>query len=480
MSDVNVKVSADTSEASTGLAKLQNAVHSFQHEATHSFKEIGGMMLGAFALEKVIEFFKGVAEEMDRVEKLSMRFGESAESIQRIGVAAKLAGGDIETVAKAMMKANANGLGAVGGSKELAEAFATLGIDAKEFVDMPMEEKLMKLAEGYEEGESQALKMDAVMKILGKSGAELIPLLAEGPESLKKIFKETSVASDETVSRLAKALDAVEYAWMQVKSGAASTLGFILDACDKIGVELAAMIQFIANIPNGLQAAKDAYHNTTLGYLENLDEEKNKRKEEQTRRKGTAEEVEKRKEEAEAATEAEKADEEYHKKYEANRIAELSLMQRQLEIKERLAELDREKANATNKGDWFKAANEELELQKELRENKEKTKKAEEEKERKEKAADKKAVETQYKRTGDMIKNKEAQLDWFEKPFKSVKFDSLREIGGSMAGVNYNVGPDDQTKKQIDLLKQQLKELKDANDFWKKQLGSTLDNGGVE
>ena len=71
--------------------------------------------------------------EFDRIGDLAVRFDTSAETIQKVGAAAKLSGADIEAVAGAMTKAGIAATNAADNGGEMAEKFAKAGIDAREF-----------------------------------------------------------------------------------------------------------------------------------------------------------------------------------------------------------------------------------------------------------------------------------------------------------------------------------------------------------
>ena len=193
---------ADTKPFQAGLAEMRTQTQAFS-------KSLGGMFAGAIGVGALIAGAKSFIEEMARIDDLSKRFGESAETIQRVGNAAELAGADLETVAKAMTKVTQNAVAAAGGGKKMGEAFAALGIDAAAFADMSMDQKMIALSAAFVDSGSQANGLAAMMEVLGKSAAELIPLLAEGPEGLKKVFKESDVVAQSAVNSMAKVDDAM-------------------------------------------------------------------------------------------------------------------------------------------------------------------------------------------------------------------------------------------------------------------------------
>lgn len=187
---------ADTTPFRKGLDEMRTQTKAFSGS-------VKGMIAGALGTAAITAGIKNLLDEMGRIDDLAKRFGTSAESIQKVGFAAQLAGSDLEGVAKALtvVTKNANNAATNGGS--MADSFAAIGIDAGKFVNMPIEEKLVALSEAFKSGKGSGQNLAMMMDVLGKSGAELIPLLSEGPEKLLKTLEETAVVSTKTVEKLA-------------------------------------------------------------------------------------------------------------------------------------------------------------------------------------------------------------------------------------------------------------------------------------
>jgi len=473
MSDVSVKVSASTEGLSSGLAKAKEAVSEFKEQSKDSLKELAGEWGKVFALGAIVEGLHSVMEEMDRVQKLGIRFGESAESIQRVGQAAKLSGSDMESVSKAMAKVNNNALDAIKGSDELSGSFATLGIDAAGFVDLPMEEKLLKLSDGYAQGQGNAEKMAAVMKLLGKGSADLIPLLAQGSDALKETFDNATVASQETVDAIAETSEKVEHFVDTLKAWAADGIGFVIHAVEGLGAAAAIVTAYVSNLGHGFSAAKDAASEALQAYQDLRAEEAEERQEkrEKGKNEGTAERIEKSKEAGEAETELEKLREEHAKKAEEARLKSLSLATREYELRKEIGRLEADAEIARVEKDekgQLEAENKLFDLRKELDKNQDEQKKADDKsKSDLDKANERAAKETlkaQEQSKKDELKNAESKLSELEKDKSHYSVDSLRSIGGGIAGAQYNrnASKEELQKQAVQYQKQTVEELKKA------------------
>jgi hypothetical protein len=141
-----------------------------------------------------------MSEQFDRLAKLAARFGESAESLQRVSQAASLAGSDIELVARAMTLANQ-------AAQKGSVAFDALGISAQDFAGMGLEERLLALSQAYEQTSDKGKALAAITDLLGTKAADIVPLLAQGPEALRQSFAAANVVSEETIKQAERVND---------------------------------------------------------------------------------------------------------------------------------------------------------------------------------------------------------------------------------------------------------------------------------
>jgi chemotaxis protein histidine kinase CheA len=221
---IKVPVGVDNAAFKTGLNECREYAKDFAGE-------VKGMFVGAFAVGAVIEGFKSFVEEMAKVEDRAKRFGETTETIQRVGYAAKLAGADMDLVARALSKITiASGQAATGGG-EMSDKWEKAGLEAKKFASLGMQDQLIELSEAWEKANGNTEKQVAIMGILGNRAQDLIPLLSEGPEGLKEKMAEASVASDSTV----KAMKNLEDSMISIKNKSIPVFGFLVNAFQTLG-----------------------------------------------------------------------------------------------------------------------------------------------------------------------------------------------------------------------------------------------------
>lgn len=154
----------------------------------------GGMAAGiavAFAAAGVGAIAAAVnfSETAARLNDLSQATGISVESLSVLGQIASTKGIDVETMAKAMEKMDKAALAAAQSGPHAANAFKDLGIavtdangnlrDAQEIFD-DVSKKFAAMPDG-------PVKTAEAIKIFGRAGANMIPLLNEGGEKLKEL-----------------------------------------------------------------------------------------------------------------------------------------------------------------------------------------------------------------------------------------------------------------------------------------------------
>ena len=195
------KFKADGSQYSRGLNQMRDQTKKFS-------ASVGSMLKGAFAFSGIAGI-KRLMSEMDRVQKLSLRFGLSAEAIQRMGFAAEQGGSSMEVLAKGLANANRMAVEATRGIKTYERAFEDLNINAHEFVKLDQEEQFMVLADAVKYATDQNKAMAASQTIMGRAAMELRARMLEGSEGYREVTKGLQVMSQAQVDAAAAANDAI-------------------------------------------------------------------------------------------------------------------------------------------------------------------------------------------------------------------------------------------------------------------------------
>jgi hypothetical protein len=230
-SSIKFNVSANTAQFQSGMRQVSTVAKGTAAGIKSAFAGVGTMLVGG----AIVSGLKSLMNDFDRVGKLATRFDTSAESIQRVSVAAQVAGTDVEAVANAMTKAGIAASKAAESGGQMAELFQRAGISARDFAAANVDEKLLMIAEAYRAAGTDASKTNAIIEIMGsRAGANLIPLISN-LESLKSEMAGVAVATDETVRRIEAANDAMTRQGNTIKVYFAEALGFYTQTAERIG-----------------------------------------------------------------------------------------------------------------------------------------------------------------------------------------------------------------------------------------------------
>lgn len=206
-----VQITAETAGLADGLRSADGQITSFSDKADFlvgKLKLLGPAAIlagGAFAGALI----KSVADTADELGKLSQKTGVAVEDLSRLQYAAGLSGLSTDQLGGALSKLSRNMAEAATGGGEAAGAFDAMGISVKN-ADGTLKSQLDVLKEvadkfaSYEDG---AEKSALAMRIFGRAGADLIPLLNGGAQGLKNMADESDRLGNTLNDKTAKAAE---------------------------------------------------------------------------------------------------------------------------------------------------------------------------------------------------------------------------------------------------------------------------------
>lgn len=176
------------------------------HEAFSSAAET---FAAAFAVDKILEWVNSAQEAAEKVERLSAQLGASTDQVQVLGAVAKLTGTDFNGMALALERTQLRLREAASANNPAQAALKALGEGAKTFIALPIPEQLERLADDFSRFADGPTKTAAAVALLGRSGADLIPVLDRGREGLAELEKTAraagAVLAEDDVKALADA-----------------------------------------------------------------------------------------------------------------------------------------------------------------------------------------------------------------------------------------------------------------------------------
>lgn len=225
LGDLVLALSADTAKFESDLGKAQRMADKFGREVGKVMGNIAGAIGLVFTGNTVKEWIGGQIEAADAAGKLSQKVGLSVEKLSEYQVAARLADVSTEQLQAGLTKLAKNQADFVAGTGDAGAAFEALGISQKDVQAMGGDTaKLFELVvDKLSVFRDDANKTALEMKIFGKSGAELAPLINSFREAQNEakelnaiIDKPTQQSAERFNDNLTRVKIATEAMGMQI------------------------------------------------------------------------------------------------------------------------------------------------------------------------------------------------------------------------------------------------------------------------
>jgi len=237
-----VELFADRSPLIRGLRAAEISVKKWGQSVSAMGRQMMGV--GTAILTPLIGAAKYFSAYGDNIAKMSKRTGVGVESLSALGFAAEQSGSNLETVEKAIRKMQQSILDANMGLKTTTDIFAMLGVSAATFSGLKPEEQFRLMADRISQIEDPSKRAAIAMKIFGKSGTALLPMLEKGAAGLDELMNEAKklglVLSSEDAASAEELNDALNRMWRTIKMSfaniGAAVAPIITDLSNKIAV----------------------------------------------------------------------------------------------------------------------------------------------------------------------------------------------------------------------------------------------------
>lgn len=246
------------------LNKVQRDVGGIGKRLESTFKGLGSTIaaLGVgVGLGALVGNLRSVAEEADKIGKAAQKVGITTEALSALRHAADLSDVSFEALTTGLVRLSKNMSDAAMGTGDAKDAFAALKINVERAGGglKGTDEILAELADKFAEMEDSTGKTALAVKIFGRAGADLIPLLNAGSAGLADMHAEaerlgiiidskTAKAAEEfndNMTRLSRTLDGMKISlFAPIIEQLATLTTEMLDAAktaDSLGESFAAM-----------------------------------------------------------------------------------------------------------------------------------------------------------------------------------------------------------------------------------------------
>lgn len=178
--ETKIVITAATAQAESALKTLGQSVDGVSRQM-FDLSGIAGTLAGAFTITAFAGMIKGSIDAADELNNLSIKTGTSVEQLAGLKFAAEQSDTSLQAVAGAAKKLSTN-------IAENPAMFKKFGVDAKDSTGA-----LIQLADIFQAMPDGVEKTALSVKLMGKSGEEMIPFLNQGGTAIAALYEEGKI-----------------------------------------------------------------------------------------------------------------------------------------------------------------------------------------------------------------------------------------------------------------------------------------------
>ena len=245
MATIRSRLELDTSRFRSGMDAARGSVDDLRRVADRGLN-IGRMIGGA----AVVATLRSIAREMDEIVTKARQLGITGEAMQRLSHVADQSGTNVEVLSRALTRVSAELNSATAAGERTTAALSALGVDRTAFQVADAEAKLHLLADAFTSMEDRGAASAAVVDLFGQRAAEMIRLLDEGADALRRTGGEVSIVSEADLARIKAANDQFDRLIQNARQFGAQAMGTVAR-----GVE--GIVDFTENRMHALMVGMD-------------------------------------------------------------------------------------------------------------------------------------------------------------------------------------------------------------------------------
>jgi hypothetical protein len=240
-------LAAAASAASSGVEKLGGKLNALiAIQAAQLFGQIS-MAVGN-SVRSFVSMGAAQAQVIDGQSDLAKRLGLTYGELAGLGFAGAQVGVSMDSIGKAVTKADVAFVKATQGSKTATAAFAGIGLSVQELEGLSPAERFRAIADGISALPTAAERSRAALQIFGKGAAELLPMFEGG------------------AGAIASATDEAAKFGLALTNDQAASVNSMSDAFDKAQMAVQGIVgQVVAYLAPAIQGVTDTFLNLIGG-----------------------------------------------------------------------------------------------------------------------------------------------------------------------------------------------------------------------
>ncbi len=178
--------------AAQGATTIDRAMRDLERSVSSSLNSIAGAFAAGLGITALMAMGKTAIETAENLRHAAEVAGLSVEQFSALAFAAKQSGVSMESLEMGSKKLNVAITDAAGGGAKFSGIFKALGVDitGTSATSDGFNKVLLQVADTFKNSEDGPIKVAAAVKLFGKNGADMIPLLNQGAAAIKAMQDE--------------------------------------------------------------------------------------------------------------------------------------------------------------------------------------------------------------------------------------------------------------------------------------------------
>jgi len=252
-------------------------------------RALGGLTKSIFSMRTALVGVAGAAgfgllvrsslNATDSLAKTASKIGTTTEALSGLRFAAEITGVATTTMDMALQRFTRRTAEAAKGTGEAKGALQALGINARQLIDLPLDERMLVLADAFAKQTNESQKLALAFKLFDSEGAALVNTLSLGRDGLSELLGEARalgvVMSSSAAKGVENATDSLTKLKAITKGLRDQFVAALAPAIESLTTQFTDFFKEISEKKGGVeQFAKDmakAFLNATLAVVESLD-----------------------------------------------------------------------------------------------------------------------------------------------------------------------------------------------------------------
>ena len=246
LTELVARIKTDSTQLEKGLTDAEKQTEASSKKMAASLKTVGVAMAasGAAITAAMTGAIMSFTETGSTLHDLSLKTGVSAKALAGLKYAAEQNGASLGTVEMALRRTASAMQDAKDGLTETQRAFDRMGLSLIDLKGLNPEEQFMKIAGAIANIPDPMTRAATAQDLFGRSGMDMLPMLSEGADGLKRMMEE-GIKLTKWTNEGADSADALGDAFGTLT---ASTMGIF----NAIGSSLAPVLMDLADKITGL------------------------------------------------------------------------------------------------------------------------------------------------------------------------------------------------------------------------------------